>query len=176
MENDGLTIIISIVAVITSIIALLIGFYTKRDAFYLKKYDSFHDLETSKEIFIGRLLAFGFTEEEVKNDGLSVNELMYYCGLLNTIWIGNKIDSRAKRLKYRFPFFYSKISFERKVQIVKKMDKKREFFSNNTQTGLIIKSVKFQKAWNKYLSKFWSRSSRAKTAVLIEASLSNLTF
>lgn len=174
MDNDTLMVIISSAASIAALTALFISISTKRDAYYFKKFESFYQMELSKEIFIGSLNAYGFSVDEIEDDGLTINTLMYYNGLLNAIWVGNKVDNRAKRLYRRFPFLYNKVSFEKKVRIVSKMDKKRKLFERSTQTGRIIETNNFRTAWDKYLNKFWSRSSTSTTAVMIEASLANI--
>lgn len=164
--------VIEIFAFVVSLFAINIAYSTRNDSYRLKKHETFNAIGLSREIFIGRLIAFGFTEKDIEKDGLTIDILRYYSNLLNAIWIGNKIENHSIRVRMRFPL-YSMISYEKKVKKARKMDDKKRFFHKKTQIGRVIRSEKFRIAWTKYLKKFWARNNTAKTAVLIEASLLN---
>ena len=158
------------VALLVALIAIKIALSNRQDQFFMKWFESFNQTETSKEMFIGKLNAFNFTEQDLMKDNLTIETLMFYEQRLMAFWIGNKTNiKRIKRVRSK-----KVISYTQKVERAITEDKKDLLIHPDTMMGKIIGKPSFNIAWNKYLKNYWDTDPSSIVAVIIEASLYNI--
>ena len=164
---------ISILSLMVSVVVLFVALRTREDSFFFKKMEVFQKSELSPDNFQGSLSVMGFDKKQIEEDGLSIEELLYFNVLLNAVEIQQN-HGRIRRMKSIFCMNYSNLQFSRKVEIAAKRDKKTPFFPEGSLMGYMFRTKKFLVAWEKYLDKYWGKHKDAtKTAVLIAAHLKN---
>lgn len=162
MENHlefAFTLIFNIITAIATIIAITLSlFFYKREKkeFYRRKnIEAFISLESNRDTFLGSLQALGIEDPLLNNEKFTLEQLMYYNGLLNTLWVRNNYsDKRFKKIER----ILKREGFIKAIDIATRYNKKKPLIHPEGQTERIIATDDFRRAWN-YLEKYWSNES-----------------
>lgn len=157
----------SLIAVVA--ITLTFVFYKreKKEFCDRKIIETFINIESNKDIFLGSLKAFNISVEKLKKDDLSIEQMMYYEGVINTLWISNYCSNRRIR---KINGVLKKRGYEKAYNDAVIENNKKSLIYPEGQTGKMLRSEDFQKAW-KYLENYWRKESIER--ILIEVTMEN---
>jgi hypothetical protein len=163
ITNNLLDIITVLIAATALILTFIFYLREKKEFFKRKNLETFIELESNKDTFTGSLSAFNIKLSELDEDDLSIEQLMYYSGLLNTLWIRNYYsDKRIKKIDKTLDSKGFDIAFQK----AKEYDNIKPILFPEGQTSRILKSNEFKKAW-KYLEQYWSHKSLIRLIVVL---------
>mgnify|MGYP000273483939 CR=1 FL=1 len=159
--------LLDLIIVIISLSAIFISVYNFRKSIKVeRKYkhiDSTILIETDKTLFEGYLKSFDYDREQLEKEGLTIEQLMYYCSLLNVRWIAidrfKNFKSKSKKVSREI----KKNGYDDTLKEALKNDKDY-MIDEDCTLGKVLKKDDFHKAW-KYISDIWCDDSPIKLMI-----------
>jgi hypothetical protein len=156
----------SLLALIAIVVTFILYKKERKNYYERKNLETFVLHESNRDIFIGSLKAFGIGEEYLKENNLTVEQCMYYLGLLNTLWIRNYYpDKKIKKIKRTL----RNKGYNKALILAQEYNLLKPLLRHEQQTGKVIRTDDFKKAWE-FLKNYFT--SDYLISILINVSIS----